>query len=150
MTNDILSLTAFTPPPPPCPAHPSFCAGDPYQIFSFDFMHNWALGVLKLIVRGIKEYADSVQRPGTGVGYGTRALRILDQRLQQVPRIAGLRLPSCPTYFSEPANITASEHMAVAQVRRVLRARDWDAGRGRRGGVQPCSATAASSGLPKT
>jgi hypothetical protein len=35
-----------------------WAAGDPHQIFSYDFMHNWSLGVLLLIIAGIKAHAD--------------------------------------------------------------------------------------------
>jgi hypothetical protein len=89
--------------------------GDPYQIFSFDFMHNWSLGVLQNIIRGMAAYADRVQQPGSS-RHGTRALKALDQRLQQVPRVEGLTLPSTQQYFSDPAKITSTEHMAVQQV----------------------------------
>jgi hypothetical protein len=91
-------------------------AGDPYQIFAYDFMHNWSLGVLQLVIGGIKAYADRMRKPGNGQGYGTRALRRLDERLMQMPRAEGFKLPTTRQYFTKPTNITASEHLAVQQV----------------------------------
>lgn len=76
-------------------------------------MHNWPLGVMSHIVSGIKAYVDRVVGR---TGAGTNALRCLDVRLMLVPRSEGFRLPTYDRYFSKPANITASEHQAVAQV----------------------------------
>jgi hypothetical protein len=92
-------------------------AGDPHQIFAYDFMHNWCLGILLLIIGGIEAYADRMgRRDGRGKP-GKKALRVLDQRLMRMPRSEGFRLPTHRQYFSKPANITANEHMAVQQVR---------------------------------
>jgi hypothetical protein len=91
-------------------------AGDPYQIFCYEFMHNWCLGVLQLIISGIRAYADRMGKPGNR-DHGTHALRVLDERLARMTRCEGFRLPTYRQYFSDPANITANEHMAVQQVR---------------------------------
>lgn len=90
-------------------------AGDPYQIFSYDFLHNWSLGVLQLVIGGIKAYADRVGKPGN-CHHGTKALQRLDERLLHMPRCEGFRLPTLGKYFSDPSRITANEHMAVQQV----------------------------------
>ena len=89
-------------------------AGDPYQIFGYDFLHNWSLGVLQTVIGGIKAYADRVGKPGSR-HCGSKALKRLDERLLRMPRCEGFRLPTWRKYFSDPANITASEHMAVQQ-----------------------------------
>jgi hypothetical protein len=90
-----------------------FDAGDPYQIFGYEFMHNWSLGVMSQIVGYIKTYVDrNVSRRGAG----TNILRCLDVRLLLVPRSDSFRLPTYNQYFSKPTLITASEHQAVSQV----------------------------------
>lgn len=68
---------------------------------------------MELVVGGIKAYAD---RTINTRGAGRRVLDALDHRLQQVTRSEGLKLPTHPEYFSNPTNITANEHQAVAQV----------------------------------
>jgi hypothetical protein len=90
-----------------------FATGDPYQVFGYEFMHNWSLGVMSQVVSYIKPYVD---RTMARRGAGTNILRCLDVRLLLVPRAEGFRLPTYSRYFSKPANITASEHQAVSQV----------------------------------
>lgn len=79
-------------------------------MFSYDFLHNWPLGVLKQVLAGIKEYVDTVN------GRGTHALKVLDARLALVPRFEGLTLPAWGEYFTKAAKLTAKEHLAVEQV----------------------------------
>lgn len=98
-----------------------YLTGDPHQIFSYDFMHNWSLGVLQLVIGGIKANVDQRSQGQPGQHHGARALKRLDERLLRMPRCEGFRLPTWRKYFSDPANITAHEHMAVQQVSRAAR-----------------------------
>jgi hypothetical protein len=87
--------------------------GDPYQITTYDHLHNWSLGVVCLAVSGIKDYADRKERPGSR-HHGTKALKVLEARMRKIPRCEGLQLPSL--YFVDPGRLTAKEHNAVLKV----------------------------------
>ena len=87
-------------------------AGDPFQIMHFEYMHNIELGLVQLLVAGIKPYADANL---AGRGAGTNVLKELDVRLQRVPRYEGFTIPT-GAYFNDGSGIQAKEHRAVLQV----------------------------------
>lgn len=76
----------------------------------FEYMHVVDLGLIPLLIGGIKGYADRQGHRGAAL------LATLDKELEQLPRIEGFYLPIGRKFFTAPSFVQARDYGAVMQV----------------------------------